>query len=313
MTQFPNDTPVDNLLDHYQKQLESKIYYGDAWPKWWPNIGPGIAAGFLGANVMTSDDTVWFEPDEMRELPDIHVAYDENNFWWQRIQAFTKGAIARWGDKVCIGFTDIGGNLDIMASLRTTIKLATDLYDVPDDVLRLACEIRGAWLQYYDRLYEIIAKNGRGTTPWAPIWSPKRTYMLQSDFSFMISPKMFEKFVLPDLEACCERLDHAFYHLDGKGELPHLDMMLSIERLRGIQWIPGAGQPKANEWLPLLKRIRDAGKLCQVYVTPEGARQIVREIGGKGFVFDVFTEGDYMTKEEADAFLKVLKLEDVGD
>lgn len=312
MTHLPNDTPVDFLLDHYQKQLESKRYYGDAWPKWWPNIGPGIGAGFFGAKVLTSDETVWFEPSEKRALQDTHLAYDADNFWWKRIQTITQAALDRWGNRVCVGFTDIGGNLDILASLQTSQKLAMDLYDEPEEVLRLVDEINQAWLTYYDKLYEIIAQNGRGTTPWAPIWSPKRTYMLQSDFSFLISPKMFEQFVLPDLEACCERLDHAFYHLDGKGELPHLDMMLSIERLRGIQWIPGAGQPPANEWLSLLKRIRDAGKLCQVYVTAEGARQIVREIGGRGFVFDLFTDGEYMSEEDAASFLKVIAEEDIG-
>ena len=67
--------------------------------------------------------------------------------------------------------------------------------------------------------------------------------MLQSDFSYMISPRMFERLILPDLTACCEALEYAFYHLDGKGEIKHLDMLLSIERLRGIQWIPGDGAP----------------------------------------------------------------------
>ncbi len=46
--------------------------------------------------------------------------------------------------------------------------------------------------------------------------------MLQCDFAYMISPQMFERFVLPDLTACCEALEHGFYHLDGKGQIRHL-------------------------------------------------------------------------------------------
>lgn len=109
--------------------------------------------------------------------------------------------------------------------------------------------------------------------------------MLQCDFAYMISPAMFERFVLPDLEACCAVLDHAFYHLDGRGQIPHLDLLLSLERLRGIQWVPGEGQPPPEEWLPLLQRIRAANKLCQLTVSPQGARTIVRALGGKGFAF----------------------------
>ncbi|HEX7541596.1 MAG TPA: hypothetical protein VF352_05645 [Anaerolineales bacterium] len=59
----------------------------------------------------------------------------------------------------------------------------------------------------------------------------------------MISPKMFERFVLPDLETCCAAMDHALYHLDGKGQLVHVDTLLSTPRLRGIQWVPGYSKP----------------------------------------------------------------------
>jgi hypothetical protein len=131
--------------------------------------------------------------------------------------------------------------------------------------------------------------------------------MLQSDFAYMISPAMFERYVLPDLAACCESLDHAFYHLDGAGQIRHLDMLLSLERLHGIQWIPGDAQPPPEEWLPLLKRIRDAGKLCQLYVQPEGARQIVRELGGRGFAFYI---DQPMSQAEAEAFLALLQREE---
>jgi len=128
--------------------------------------------------------------------------------------------------------------------------------------------------------------------------------MLQCDFSYMISPAMFERFVMPDLTACCDHLDHGFYHLDGPGQLAHLDLLLSIERLRGIQWIPGAGNPEPNEWPEVLQRIIQAGKLCQLYVSAEGARDIVRNLGGKGFLLTV---NDRMTVEEAEAFLEELR------
>ena len=103
----------------------------------------------------------------------------------------------------------------------------------------------------------------------------------------MISPAMFERFVLPDLEACCNHLDHAFYHLDGKGQIAHLDMLLAIPRLRGVQWIPGSGQPSPARWPEVLSRIRRGGKLCQLFVSPEEAMRIVKEHGGKGFALAI--------------------------
>ena len=119
---------------------------------------------------------------------------------------------------------------------------------------------------------------------------------------------MFERFVLPDLEACCKHLEYAFYLPDGKGQIPHLDMLLAIEDLKGVQWIPGDGQPPAADWLPLLKKIRDAGKLVNVYATPQEALKIVREIGGRGFAFWI-TEP--VPQVEVAGFLKLLAEEDI--
>lgn len=305
--QYPLEVPVDTIIDRFTVQMESLRFYGDAWPRWWPNFGPGIAVGFVGARVIPYPNTTWFEPEEETPLSRLSPTYDPDNVWWQRVQAVTEGAVERWGDQVCVGHTDLGGNLDILASLVTTEKLLYQVIDQPEEVARLVGEITHLWLRYYDELYEIVRQTGRGTTPWARIWSPGRTYMLQSDFSYMISPQMFADFVLPDLEACCTALDHSFYHLDGKGQIPHLDLLLELEALDGIQWIPGAGAPPPHEWLPLLARIRDGGKRCQVYVSPEGARQIVRELGGEGFALYI---DEAMNESDAQGFLRLLQQED---
>jgi hypothetical protein len=305
------EKPVDEVLDFFQALLEGGDYFGDAWPKFFYTHGPGIAAGFLGADVQSMPDqrTIWFEAKDQVTVTDLHLEYDPANEWWQRVKSLTSGAVERWGDQVAVAHTDIGGNLDILASFVTTNQLLLELYDSPDDVMRLSREITDAWIRYYNDLYEIIQKAGRGTCNWAAVWSPARTCMHQSDFCYMISPKMFERFILPDLHSCFEIMDHACYHLDGKGQIPHLDMLLSMENLACIQWIPGAGQPEAEQWPELLKRIIDGGKRCQVYVSAEGARKIVREIGGKGFALYVIGPG---TRQEAEDFLKVLTEEDIS-
>jgi len=309
LANYPMDMAADEILDLVQPNFEATRWYGDAWPKWWINFGPGIIAGFIGSAVHAVPRTVWFEPLAQRSIADVRPVYDADNVWWQRVLAVTKAAVGRFGRAVSISHTDLGGNLDIVASLRGTEQLLYDLYDAPQEVERLVKAVTPLWLRYYRELEQIIARLGRGTTPWATIWSAKRCYMLQCDFSYMISPAMFERFVLPDLAACCDYLDHGFYHLDGKGQLPHLDMMLSLERLRGIQWIPGAGAPPPQRWLDVLKHIKDAGKLCQLYVTSFGARRIVRELGGRGFALHI---REQMTAPEAADFLKLLAAEDCG-
>jgi 5-methyltetrahydrofolate--homocysteine methyltransferase len=301
LTRFAPDTPVETLLDAGERWLQATHYYADAYPRWWPNFGPGIVGALLGSPVEYRPRTTWFHPVGVASLAELNVAYDPDNAWWRQVQAVTRGAIARWGGVLTIGYTDLGGTLDILASLRGTEDLLLDLYDAPDEVARLVPQITQLWLRYYRALDALIAPAGRGASAWGPCWFPTNGYFLQCDLSYMVSPRVFERYALPDLAALCAAMDYPVYHLDGKGALPHLDLLLSLDRLRAIQWQPGDGQPRADGWPDVLRRIRAGGKLCQVYVERAGAFRLARELGGKGFVMEIVEE---LTDQEAEEFVR---------
>jgi 5-methyltetrahydrofolate--homocysteine methyltransferase len=316
LSNYPLDMPAERVLDLFEPVIAATSYHADAFPTLWVNLGPGIMSGFMGARVHSvtePSETVWFSAVPSVSVGDLDLTYDPQNLWWKRAREFTAAMVQRWAGQLAVGHTDLGGNMDILAAFCSTEGLLLSLVDGPEQVERMVRRVTELWLRYYDELDALIHPTCRGTTCWTPIWSSGRTYMLQCDFSYMISPAMFERFVLPDLTACCDHLDHGFYHLDGKGEIPHLDALLSIQRLRGIQWVPGEGQLPPEQWLPLLKRIRDGGKLCQVFVSPEGARTIVRNLGGRGFLLVIsYDEWEFADPERVEAFLKTLAREDIS-
>ena len=75
---------------------------------------------------------------------------------------------------------------------------------------------------------------------------------------------MFAEFVQPELQKYVNKLDHSFYHLDGKNQIPHIPHLAAIDGLEGIQWIPGDGQPPQSEWPDVLHAIEDNGLKVQL-------------------------------------------------
>ena len=290
---MPFDVPVEAIADEIWDDIGRTTYCGDAWPRTWIDFGPGIAAAFLGGDVDPSTGTLWFYPGIWKNKPlrEIKPTYDPNNRWWNRVQDLTRACLEKFDGHAQVGFTDIGGNLDTAASLRETEPLLMDCLDDPEGVDELCRQITPLWLRYFREQVETITPAGRGTSSWAALWSAQRTYMLQSDFSYMISPSQFERWVAPDVATCCKNMEHGFYHLDGKGELPHLDILLSIPELKGVQWIPGDGQPPSTDpvWWPVLKRIRNAGKLVQLYAPAESVLAMAKEVSLKGFAIEIGT------------------------
>jgi hypothetical protein len=256
----------EQLIDRIDYELARKVYLGDAFP--WFNMdvfGPGVAAAFMGARLDNTSGRVWFWPPRADvPITDIHLEYDPDNPWLKRLKALCAAAMNRWQGQVLMSMTDLGGNLDIPATFVTTQTLLTELYDHPEEVERLTWEAHACWRRFYDEINAILQPVNPGYTDWSGIYSEQPSYMLQCDFSYMISPRMFAHFVLPELSATCQRLPRTFYHLDGIGQLHHLDLVLSIAELDGVQWVPGDGKPDCAHWPEVYRKIVAAGKKIQL-------------------------------------------------
>ncbi len=301
-------TDSEFLMNQAMHYFSNTYFGGEAFPLHWVNLGPGVAASFIGASYVLAEDTVWFDRNpiihDWNNMPEIR--FDENSEMWKIVYGITEDFLEKAKGNYFVGITDLGGNLDIAASLRGTQNLLLDIYDNPEGVKSLVNKIDEIWFSCYSKLQELINKYMEGTSAWMGLWCRQRWYPLQCDFSAMLSPAMFEEFVKPSLSREAEFLDKSIYHLDGPGEIPHLDHLLDIDRLTGIQWTPGAGNPNVcdEKWYPMYKRIQEKGKnLVLLGAEPGNVEKLLDNLSPKGLYISTWCE----TEDDCRELLKIVE------
>ena len=99
------------------------------------------------------------------------------------------------------------------------------------------------------------------TIGWAIIYDGL-FYIPSNDFFYMISKEMFDDVFLPGIISECRFYEKCIYHLDGEGDLRHLDSLLEIGELDGVQWVPGAGNEGFAKHIGTYKKIQAMLRAC---------------------------------------------------
>ena len=266
---FRNHTSIEEkwldenfIYERYLHQMENNYFAAEGVPMIFTNLGPGCLSACIGGDYVLAENTIWYDRNpiikEWEDCPELRL--DESSEMWQHLTRL-QNRFAKDPD-VNFSITDLGGILDIVASLRGTQELLYDLYDYPDEVKEFTKKVEKLWFKAFDDQVERVKAHGMPYTNWMNIPSSKPWYPLQCDFCAMISPKQFEEFVLPHIVDQVNYMERSIYHLDGPGEIPHLDMLLDIPGLTGIQWTAGGGEAPLwdEKWFPLYRKIQDKKK-----------------------------------------------------
>lgn len=286
------------------KEGLSNIYYGgDAFPIFFSDICPITIASFLGSEVEFREDTAWSYPiiEDWESAKNIKLK-PESRFW-QLAKGFVSEAAKKSGGDYFVTSPDIGMGLDIISQLRGTEKLLMDLLYNPEEVKALDRVATDTFIYCFRKLAKLAKVNQDNFMGWLPVYSEGLNYPLQCDFSAMISPGMFEEFVLPGLIEVAESLDKAAYHLDGPDAVRHLDLILDIPKISAIQWVPGAGSPTAASWIPMLKKIQAKKKALYLYAeNPGEVEKLMMELDPEGLLISIPCKSE----EEADDVVKIV-------
>ena len=257
------------IVDRYRYFCQTHAFIGESFPNLNIDFGPGSLASYLGSEIGFKEDTVWFNKclDGWDGVPKL--TFDPENKWFKKHLQLAKDCQALAGDDFYVDMPDLMENIDVLASLRGAQDILFDLLDEPEMIGERIQEVTDIYYEYYDRFYDVI-KDEEGGNAYTvfQIWGPGRTVKLQCDFSAMMSPEDFRKYIQPSLRSQSENVDHVLYHLDGPAAIKHMDALMEIEGIDALQWTSGDAGPDGTlpDWDVIYDKAIAAGKSIWVKV-----------------------------------------------
>lgn len=300
-------TDYDTLIDEAEERFANTTFLGESFPLFCPSFAAGEVAAYLGIEPEFEKDSVWLTSPIIKNWEEAQrIDFNPENKWWKIITGLMRRTCERAKGKFVVGFPDLGGSPDILASMRGNEALLMDLTgEHAEEVKLFSKRLLKLWHRYYNDLYQILKEYQDGTCGWLPAWSRRKTYPLQCDFSAMISPEMYKEFFLPLIIDQVNLLDDAVYHLDGPGGARHLDMILDVPAIKAIEWVPGypyiRHAPPTSTWLSMLRHIQSKNKALYLYANEAGEADILmRNLAPQGLLIEA-----HCSLKDAEELLKM--------
>jgi hypothetical protein len=270
---------LDDIIGRALITAEGTFYGGEAMPTFWLSFGPDEIAVFCGAELgwsPDSGDTNWSKPFVEDWATALPLRLQEDHPLWRRMLDFYRRAAARMQGKMLLQALDLHTNMDLLSAIRGPQRLCLDLLDQPEMIDRAMRDARAVFPQVWNAIRQAGRMDEQGYCHG--FYSMEGAACLQCDFSGLVGPEMFRRWVLPALEEEASIVKHALYHWDGPGALVHTQDLIASKGLHTLSYVPGTGHGGHADYIDLFRRVQAGGKAVQVWGSPDEIKCIHREL-----------------------------------
>ncbi len=291
-----NNFDLDYIEALTEYNHQTTFYGGDAYPKW-PDANCQLYGNFMLADsTEVKSGSIWSKPI----LTDEHIDYqkiqlDPKNRWYQFGLELARVTAKKAKGKAIPFLNGFYSVSDCLAELRGSDELLFDFYDRPEEVIAAENHLRELGMKAYQDLVNVVEPLGQGYCNFLTAWAPESYSMVQHDFSYMLSPEMFEEIFLPSVQKQVSQYDYTLSHVDGIGNFGHVPALCEIPELKAIQILPGAGQPSPLHYEAVLKEVQHAGKSLHITIPPHEVEDAMKMLSLEGLMITT----DCASEEEA--------------
>ena len=195
----------------------------------------------------------------IREMDRLSL-HKEDNPWYQKYIEFCRALTEFSADRFSISQPILRGVSDTLGSLVGPTQM---IYNMMDEEELVA----SAFHTIAEGQRELVADQYKVTRPFRDgysfglyrVWAPGKVMWFQEDLSALLSPDMFEDFLVETSERILAGYDYTMMHLHSNG-LQHLDRICGLKGLTAVQLNKDLMGPPIRDMVPACRQILEAGK-----------------------------------------------------
>ena len=224
-----------------------------------PFVGLPWMEALAGCRIMSTPSSFVAENHRPVDGKQLSEGFDEH--WLDLFLRFTKMLCEMAGDRFAVGQPIMRGPCDLAGTLLGQKEMVYYFYDDPDTIIGLIEGYEGFFLDIMRRQKKLIPSfHGGYSIGFYDLWCPGECIWFQDDLTSLLSPSLYEQYVLPVHSRLASSYEYSLIHLH-PASFFILDYLLDIPQLKCIQVNKDIGGPSVKEMLPYLSRIQNTKNL----------------------------------------------------
>jgi len=220
----------------------------------------------------------------------IVPTFSKKNPWVAKCLEMLQVVAEHAKERFPVGTTLMRGISDALAALLGFERMVFAMLDKPSRVHELARRIADFWIAFGHAQLDVIPRYGGGYGSFFyNLWAPGRCIWLQEDASTLLSPELFEEFILPYDREIASSFEYCFLHLHPGHYIPYRPLLDSD--LAVIELHIDKGGPSAADLLPIYQEIQ-ARKPLYVWgdIREEDLVVLLNNLEPQGLAIEVVVE-----------------------
>jgi hypothetical protein len=280
----PKDLDLEaNLMELEQEWEQWREVMGDALWSAFPLWAFPWHLAIAGSPIQRDGANLWGLP-LLKEWGQIEtIRFDRSNPWFRLLMEATSALVERAAGRYPVGVGPLMFSPpDVMMQLRGQEQLALDLYDAPEQVAALGNAVIRLCAEVSEALFRIVPTYHGGYCGTSRyLWAPGKLVETGEDVSFMMSPQVHRRFLVPMHRQLGRRFPYTIVHLHSQ-QLHTVPELLEIEEIAAIQITPDFGEEMLR-YLPVMSRILERKPLLvHGVMTVAAMKEMMRSLPPRG-------------------------------